>query len=106
MLLQTQENINHSTIVGYNGISHLSCNEDHFDISKYFQKSNTGKGGSIMKYPIIFLLTSSLVFNVTADSTSNRTLFGTFLVSSALAASVCMYSKMYIEFMLNLSGTC
>lgn len=102
MLLQTQENINHSTIVGYNNISHLSCNVDHFNISKYFQKSNTGKGDSIMKYPIIFLLTSSLVFNVTADSTNNRTLFGTLLVGSALAASVCMYIKV----MLNLSGTC
>ena len=59
-----------------------------------------------MKYLFFFLLTSSLVFNVTADSTNNRTLFGTLLVGSALAASVCMYSQMYIKFKLNLSGTC
>ena len=38
MLLQTQENINHSTIVGYNGISHLSCNVDHFFSETEYRK--------------------------------------------------------------------
>ena len=77
-------------------------------ISKYFQKANTGRGDNINKYQIIFLLTSSLVFNVTAVSTNNRILFGTLLAGSALATSLCMYCWMlfriydYHEFKWNL----
>ncbi|XP_078329614.1 uncharacterized protein LOC111117859 [Crassostrea virginica] len=51
-------------------------------------KPNAGRGDNINKYQIIFLLTSSLVFNVTAVSTNNRILFGTLLAGSALATSL------------------
>nr|XP_022311360.1 uncharacterized protein LOC111116652 [Crassostrea virginica] len=51
-------------------------------------KPNAGRGDNFNKYQIIFLLTSSFVFNVTAVSTNNRILFGTLLAGSALATSL------------------
>nr|XP_022311124.1 uncharacterized protein LOC111116424 [Crassostrea virginica] len=69
-----------------------------------YEKPNAGRGDNINKYQIIFLLSSRLVFNVTAVSTNNRILFGTLIAGSALATS--LYGDyLFNEFELTLLTT-